>query len=157
MVYCTGIYHMVYTMVYILIYTTFAWYIPWCISWYIPYGIYHMVYTNGCMVYTIQKWYIPGGNLPDGNYESPLLPGSYLIMMSNVYFHAAFNVRPGPARWRCIRVWLGWFRLGWFELGRGNTETRMITMHISGYAIHRLIEVGHGERSKTFQIDSMNL
>jgi hypothetical protein len=25
-----------------------------------------MVYTNCLMVYTIQKWYIPWGNLPDG-------------------------------------------------------------------------------------------
>ncbi len=25
-----------------------------------------MVYTNCCMVYTIHKWYIPWGNLPDG-------------------------------------------------------------------------------------------
>jgi hypothetical protein len=26
-----------------------------------------MVYTNCCMVYTIQKWYMPWGNLPDEN------------------------------------------------------------------------------------------
>ncbi len=34
-----------------------------------------MVYTNCCMVYTIQKWYIPWGNLPDGLQTPPSQPG----------------------------------------------------------------------------------
>ena len=33
-----------------------------------------MVYTNCCMVYTIQKWYIPWGNLPDGDLSCPASP-----------------------------------------------------------------------------------
>ena len=57
-----GICHMVYTMVHILVYTHFEWSIPWYIAWYIPYGIFYMMYPSGCMVYTIQKCYIPWGN-----------------------------------------------------------------------------------------------
>ena len=48
-----------------MLYTVFVWYITCYISRYIPYGICHILYISGSMVYTSIKWYIPWRNLPD--------------------------------------------------------------------------------------------
>jgi hypothetical protein len=87
---------MVFTMVYITApYIAFEWYIPWCISWYIPYGIYHMVYTICLMVYTIQKWYIPWGDLPDEYQTGEDTLDPFLFKLC-VYFQASPVVLGAP-------------------------------------------------------------
>ena len=59
-----------------------------------------MVYTNCCMVYTIQKWVIPWGNLnlPDVNHD-----GGYISYVDHFWDYldsdAAFKLTVG-LKWR---------------------------------------------------------